>query len=305
MSPDFKTKVLADLEKTGFPAEFKVRRIIYSHSGHWDCTGTMGYFDLDEQKLRQIDVYAFMPSGDRVSPTKHTHTVWSLVIEVKKSESGKPWVVFKERRDVIRDVLLWHHDLVSYCNLPVEWERNFSWRIYEHSFCKGFDWVGAGIHESFKKPSDQSRPYAALITAVKAAEHFHQEGCTTMRSQPPIAADISENPTRLSFTRPVVIVDGELLSADLDQSGKLDVAEIEMAPMYVGYKSPRYDRERYRVDLVRLTALPRYLEFVERQHNAIRKAILDFGGLGEYTEAELIAGAQPRTATKRSETPPA
>ena len=294
MSPDFKGKVIADLEKTGFPAEFRVRRTIYTHSGGWDCTGTMGYFDLDEQKLRQIDVYAFMPCGDRVSKTKHTHTVWSLVIEVKKSEHGKPWVVFKERRDVIRDVLLWHQDLVSYCNLPAEWEKNFSWRVYEHSFCKGFHWIGSGIHESFKQPSDQSRPYGALISVVKAAEHFHQQGQASMDTKSPVTADISENPTRMFFTRPVVVLDGELLSAELDQAGNLDVCEIDMAPIYVGYKSSRYEREKYRVDLVRLSALPQYLEFVERQHNAIRQAILDLGGLSGYSETDFINGAKPR-----------
>ena len=294
MSPDFKSKVIADLERTGFPAEFKVRRIIYTHSGHWDCTGTMGYFDLDEQKLRQVDVYAFMPCGDRVSRTKHTHTVWSLVIEVKKSEQGKPWVVFKERRDVIRDVLLWRQDLVSYCNLPAEWEKNFSWRVYEHSFCRDLHWIGSGIHESFKQPSDHSRVYGALISVVKAAEHFNREAHGGMDAQSPVTADISESPTRLFFTRPVVVLDGELLCAELDEAGNLDLSEVDMAPIYVGYKSPRYEREKYRVDLVRLDALPRYLEFAERQHNAIRQAVLELGGLAGYSETELINGAKPR-----------
>lgn len=166
MSPEFEAKVLADLEKTGFPSEFQVRRAIYLRSGRWDSTGTMGFFDLDEQKLRQIDVYAFMPCGDRVSRTKFTHTVWNLIIEVKKSEGGKPWVVFKERRDVIREVLLWHQDLVSFCNLPAPWKKNFSWRVYENSLCKGLEWIGAGIHESFKQPSEASRPYTATLLHV-------------------------------------------------------------------------------------------------------------------------------------------
>lgn len=277
MSPEFKTKVIADLEKTGFPAEFKVRRLIYAHSGKWDCTGTMGYFDLDEQKLRQVDVYAYMPCGDHVHDSKFTHTVWSLVIEVKKSEHGKPWVVFKERRDVIRDVLLWRQDLVCYRNLPAEWDNNFGWRIYENSFCKGLHWIGAGVHESFKQPSDISRPYGAMISVVKAAEHFHQEFVSSFNGESTITDNFLENPTRLHFTRPVVVLDGELLTAELNEDGDLDVAEVDMAPMYVGNKSSRYQRERYRVDLVRLSALPAYLSSVEKQHNSIRKAILDLG----------------------------
>jgi len=300
MSPDLEKKVIADLEKTGFPSEFEARRIIYSFSGGWDCTGTMGYFDLDEQKLRQVDIYAFMPCGDRVSKTKHTHTVWHLIIEVKKSEGGKPWVVFTERRDVIRDVLRWRKDLVAYCNLPAEWDKNFSWRIYENSFCRGQHWIGYGVHESFKQPTEISRPYAVMLSVVKAAEHFHQETIFWMKKRPPVTNDISKNPTQLNFIRPVVVLDGELLTAELNKDGKLVVSEVEMSPMYVGYKSSHYDREWYRVDLVRLSALNKYMGFAEKQHNAIRKAILELGGLGTFTEEEIYNGAKPKKLSKDS-----
>ncbi len=294
MSPDFEKKVTADLEKTGFPSEFEARRIICSFSGHWDCTGTMGYFDLDERKLRQVDIYAFMPCGDRVSRTKHTHTVWHLIIEVKKSEGGKPWVVFKERRDVIRDVLRWEKDLVTYCNLPAEWDKNFSWRVYENSFCKGQHWIGYGVHESFKQPAETSRPYNAMLSVVKAAEHFYAETKSWRKRQPAVARDISVKPTSLDFIRPVVVLDGELLTAEVDSDGKLVVSEVDMAPMYVGYKSANYDRAWYRVDIVRLNALKKYLGFAEQQHNAIRKAILELGGLGGYSEEEIYNGAKPK-----------
>lgn len=90
MTDDLHKKVLADLEKTGFPSEFKARRVVQTQGARWDCTGTFGYFDRDEKKHRNVDIYAFMPCGDRVSPTKHTHSVWHLVIEVKKSDRGRP-----------------------------------------------------------------------------------------------------------------------------------------------------------------------------------------------------------------------
>jgi len=217
-----------------------------------------------------------------------------LVIEVKKSEGGKPWVVLKERRDVIRDVLLWHQDLVSYCNLPAEWDKNFGWRVYENSFCKGMHWIGFGIHESFKQPSESSRPYGAMISVVKAADHFSQEGQRWMKGQKGVTNDISKNPTRMLFVRPVVVLDGELLSAELDEAGTLKVTEIDMAPMHVGYKSGGYKREKYRVDVVRLSALDQYLGFVEKQHDAIRKAILELGGLSEFFEEEIYSGAKPK-----------
>jgi hypothetical protein len=137
-----------------------------------------------------------------------------------------------------------------------------------------------------------------MISVVKAAEHFHQQSQASMEAQSPVTADISENPTRLLFTRPVVVLDGELLSVELDEAGNLELSEIEMAPMYVGYKSNQYERERYRVDLVRLNALPRYLDIAERQHNAIRRAILELGGLAEYMQY-MEEGAREQTPTRK------
>ena len=95
MSPIFEKKVIEDLEKTGFPSEFKVRNIL--SAAKWMCSGTSGFFDLDEQKQRQLDVVAWKDCRDFVSEKGQIEAVWSLIIEVKKSEQGKPWVVFKEK----------------------------------------------------------------------------------------------------------------------------------------------------------------------------------------------------------------
>jgi hypothetical protein len=297
MSPDFKSKVIADLEKTGFPSEFKVRNAVLSFSGKWTCTGALGFFDLDERKLRQIDICAFMPCGDRVSKKLHTHTVWQLIMEVKKSESGKPWVVFKEDNFLLK-LAHWRSDLVTYCNLPVEWDSNFGWRIHENTFCREMNWLGYGIHESFKQPSETSRPYNAMVSVVKAAEHFHSQAVAGMKKQKAISSDITKNPTRVTFTRPVVVLDGELLTAEVDKNGKLVINEADMTPMCVGYKSSNYHRENYRVDVVRLSAIKQYLDFAEKQHDAIRKAILEFGGLSEFTEEEIYNGVEPKKKPK-------
>jgi hypothetical protein len=115
-----------------------------------------------------------------------------------------------------------------------------------------------------------------------------------MKAQKAVTHDISKNPTRMFFVRPVVVLDGELLSAELDEAGALKVMEIDMAPMHIGYKSGGYKREKHRVDVVRLSALDQYLGFVEKQHDAIRKAILELGGLGEFSEEEIYNGAKPK-----------
>lgn len=293
MSPDFEKRVMEDLEKTGFPSEFKVRNIVLSFSGKWTCTGTLGFFDLDEQKLRQVDVCAFMPCGDRVSKTQYTKTIWQLIMEVKKSEKGKPWVIFKEDNFLLKLGHMRNH-LAACCNLPVEWDKQFSFLIHENSFCRDLNWLGYGIHESFKQPSEISRPYNAMISVVKAAEHFHREATGRMKKQKPVTDDISKKPTQVTLTFPIVVLDGELLTAELDKTGKLVVSEVDIAPMCIGYKSSKYTRESYRVDVVRIDALNRYLSFAEKQHSAVRKAILEFGGMSGISEEQIIRGARPK-----------
>lgn len=298
MSPDFENRVIADLEKTGFPSEFKVRNIVLSFSGKWTCTGTLGFFDLDEQKMRQVDICAFMPCGDRVSRTQSTHTVWQLIMEVKKSENGKPWVVFKEENFLLK-LAHWRTNLVAYSNLPAEWDGNFSWRIHENTFCGNMNWLGYGIYESFKQPSETSRPYNAMVSVAKAAEHFHREASAGMKRKKSHTSDITKNPTHVTLTCPVVVLDGELLTAEVDKSGKLVIGEADMAPMCINYKSSQYNRESYRVDVIRLSALKQYLGFVEKQHDAIRKAILDLGGMSGYSDDEIYNGAKPKKLSKK------
>jgi hypothetical protein len=44
----------------------------------------------------------------------------------------------------------------------------------------------------------------------------------------------------------------------------------------------------------------KYMGFAEKQHNAIRKAILELGGLGTFTEEEIYNGAKPKKLSKDS-----
>lgn len=197
---------------------------------------------------------------------------------------------------MIREMSLWEKDFVAYRNLPCRRRETFLWRVYHDSFCSTLNWIGFGVHESFKEPSEISKPYGAMISVVKAAEHFHAEFKARLGQGSSITEDISENPTQLHFVRPVVVLDGVLLSACLGNDGNLHIEETAMAPMYVGYRSAEYEGDRYRVDLVQLDAFDRYLRLAEVQHNALRAAVLDYGGLRGLSEAELISGAKPDKA---------
>lgn len=299
MSPDLEKRVIEDLEKTGFPSEFKVRNVL--SAAKWMCSGISGFFDLDEQKQRQLDVVAWKDCRDFVSKKEQIEAVWSLIIEVKKSEQGKPWVVFKEK-NFSTEIFGSEHslanlELVAYCNLPAAWDGEFSGRIGKFSYCHDMRWLGYAIHESFKQPSESSRPYNAMVSVAKAAEHWHMEAIDRVKSQKPITSDITKHPTRVTLTRPLIVLDGELLTAELNENGELVVNEVDIAPMFLSYKSPQYRREGYRLDVVRLTAFNKYLEFIEKQHNTLSKSIFDLGGVRGCSVIErLHLGAQP---TKR------
>lgn len=292
MEESNKAKIIADLEKSGFLSELQARQIVQHYSGHWNCFGSMSFFDLDEHKLRQVDLYAVMPCGDRVGRENHTHTVWTLVGEIKKSE--RPWVVLKDRHDVLVDYLRQKDQLLSYYNFPGD-PVNLIGAMHRASYSFGYQWIGCGLHESFKSPSESSRPYSAFVAVVKAAEHFHREYSKSTSGREKLTFDIQKNPTHLNFIQPIVIVDGQLYGAEVDKAGKVNVEELDMAPMIVSFRSPNYARENYRIDIVRLSALRDYLSMIENQHNEIRKLILNLGGVSSYTEAELINGAKAKS----------
>jgi len=85
-------KILSDLERSGYPLEINATSILESNG--WNVINQEGYFDLESNKWRTIDIIATkniaLPS---LSAYERLHI--SLIIECKKSD--KPWVFLGKR----------------------------------------------------------------------------------------------------------------------------------------------------------------------------------------------------------------
>jgi hypothetical protein len=128
--------------------------------------------------------------------------------------------------------------------------------LEESSLLATNGWRGSGVHEGFKKPTDNSTWYTAFVTACKAAESAYEREVT------------ASGPNRVGtiyFIKPVVVVDAILVAAELDKDAELLLTEIDNAAFSFEYQSQAYGRSRYQLDLVTLAGLPEYLDLIERQ----------------------------------------
>jgi hypothetical protein len=105
------------------------------------------------------------------------------------------------------------------------------------------------------------RWYSAFVSVCKACETAYE----------------SDEPARTTviaqLIKPIVVLDGVLVAAELGEDAKPVLTEIEQAPFRFEYRSDRYDRAAYYPDLVTLAGLPRYLERTAERMNALLRAL--------------------------------
>lgn len=264
MNDELKNKVINDLEESGFSSEMKAVRAFLARK--WQCKSGTGYFDLDEQKTREIDLEALQHLSDK---EEKVECFFFIVGEVKKS--NKPWVVFKNMSSQLwlSDVV---NNLVSCENLPIS---RFDLRdeLSRNSLLVKRGWKGNGIHESFKKPEQPSRWYFGFVSSCKAAEYTLEINSSAPKEERP-EDWAPDKTTYYVFVKPVVILDGILLSAEMLDDGSIKIDEIDAAPMGFDYKTRQYKRGRYIVDVVKLESIDKYLELTEQRHQDLFGRIL-------------------------------
>ena len=275
MDNAFKQRVIKDLEKSGFGSEMRVIRTFLAKQ--WSCSGNLNYFDKDEQKTRECDLQAHRMLMEKLDNEKFIQSYYHIVAEVKKSE--KPWVIFREDLSdkPLRTGDAWNN-LIFYDNLPFE-PRILYDDMTSESLIAQLRWNGYGIHECFKNPDIPSRWYSACVSVCKAAEHALKAESWPKIEGVEKVLDVFQNPPYLVFVKPVVILDGILLAADLSDQGELSIAEIEMAPMEFHFKSKSYTRSSYRVDIIGINGLEKYIELTNKRHNRIHQGLLKYSGI--------------------------
>ncbi|HEX8179469.1 MAG TPA: hypothetical protein VF525_07995 [Pyrinomonadaceae bacterium] len=270
MDNAFRQSVIQDLEKSGFGSEMRAIKIFLSEQ--WSCSGSPNYFDKDEQRTRECDLQAHRMLMKRLENDKYIQSFYHIVAEVKKSE--KPWVVFREdlSESPLRTGDAWNN-LTFSVNLPFKPSRLFK-DMTSASLISQLKWRGYGAHECFKKPDSPSRWYSSCMSACKAAEHVLEGESWQYKEDPAEKADIYENPPYLVFVKPLVILDGILLAADLSDEGEMSIAEINAAPMDFYFKSKAYNRSSYRPDIVTINGLRDYIQLSNIRHDHIHQGLL-------------------------------
>jgi hypothetical protein len=265
MNPEFEKEIIADLEKSGFSSELRSIRTFLSCG--WGCTGFANYFDLDQELITGVDLYAW--KDKEVHQEKLRYGVqFRIDAEVKKAEKN-PWIVFKEQTDHVIDDHI--NNLTHICGLVP-----FSLRhaMAQNSAYSQLRWKAYGIHEGFKKPSAPSRSYSAMINACKSAEYtlkvssaFYRE--FEERSKGREDDEHGYKVRFVVFVKPIVVLDGILLAASLSDTGQISIEEIQFAPVLFHYKSKHCEKGIYLVDIVTLEGLEEYIRMSESRHQTI------------------------------------
>lgn len=258
MNEHLRKKLVADLRTSGFYSEMMAIRAC--RSAGWECRGSFTYFDRDERTTRECDFEAMREWRELREDGTGFKVIARLLGQVKKSE--KPWIVFADRQSHER-FEDGSENLLHVAATENRWKTGTVLRRYSPALGNG--WIASGLHEAFKKPTDTSKWYSAFVSVCKASESAFDAVAET-------GIDVGAQ-----LLKPVVVLDGLLTVAELAPDEELVVSETDHAGFRFEYRSDRYDRAAYYLDLVTLAGLPRYLERTARRMTAVLDAL---GGEG-------------------------
>jgi len=273
VTDDLEARLKKDLEKSGFGSEMLASRRAVEAGFH--IVGGDAFLDLDEERIRETDVSAWRGWTCRLDDESVALLSVFLSMEVKKSK--QPWIVFS-RADHPRFGGESGRHLIYASNLPADLFAIRS-AVQTDSVRQRAGWVGTGVHEAFKKPSESSRWYRSCITACKAAESAMRREASAEDPRGSTADDLRQSATFFLISRPVVVLDGRLFRAGLGANAEIELNECQEAAFEFRFQSAHCQEGHYDVDLVTLRGLPNYLQRWTPRFEAIGRRLLDIAGL--------------------------
>ena len=271
MEKNLKEKLSDYIKKeTGYLEELKVGNI-FSEAG-WDVRHSNYYLDRDEEKGREIDVYASKNIIFKDSSGKKIYIGLNLVCEVKKSIK-KPWVIFstkKSRYDSFFGFSLYYEN-----NMKNVLEQKITTKVDRNSSISNFARIGETYCEAFinctkKSSSDYSQIFKSLTSSAKASEYFlSMRECNYLGN----ALRNALYTKSIEFFEPIVIFDGLMFEAYLNKQNELELDEINHIPVFFNRISPKYDRNNYIIDVITIKELPNLLRSKVKWINTIKEKI--------------------------------
>jgi len=257
MNTELVEKIKKDLQKSGFASEMKAGQIC--NLAGWETRHSQGYVDKDSGSFRDTDLVARYQSD-----STNARAVLYLHMELKKSE--KPWLSFIETKDNLAGKG-WVGARRQF-GVPAGsgTATKYSNAMTPFSLAKKNGFVGIGVHEFFKDPREEGPFFRAAVTACKAAVTFIDDNFPESSKN-----DQFENDKATAITSvPVVVLDGILCSAELDEESNIQIEEQSALSMKFSFASKNYGGKGYQsVDLVALSALSEYLKLKKKQVMAL------------------------------------
>ncbi len=253
-------------EKTGYLEELRVGNIFLKAG--WDVRHSNYYLDRDEEKGREIDIYAIKRNAFKDSLGKEIHISINLICEVKKSIK-KPWVIFSTKKSKYEN--FFGYSLYYEKNMKNALDHKIMMKVDRNSSINSFTRIGetyceAYINNTLKSGSDYSQIFKSLTSSTKASEYF-----LSMREDDYLADAIS--PKSIEFFEPIVIFDGLMCEAYLNKQNELELNEINHIPVLFNRISPKYKRNNYIIDVITIKELPNLLTSKEKWINTIKEKI--------------------------------
>jgi hypothetical protein len=263
MDKDLATKIAADIAKSGFGSEMRVLKAL--RNAGWRATGFANYEDLDTGNTRESDIVAHIVLAESAQDDDFNvlyQSFFSLSIEVKKTE--KPWVVFKEVPNAPIDLFEGWGGLVFCDGLDKKGRARMGRSLSDTNLAKKLGWFGNGVHEAFKNPDQPSRWYSCFISVCKAAEDNLRRNSWVIEDK-----QNSNQWPYMWYVKPLVIIDGGLYTAQLDDKNELTISSESMCSVKFKFTSSNYKRREYMIDIVQIDHLNTYLEFCRERHKEL------------------------------------
>ena len=254
MEKDLKTKLLKDINKSGFIDELEIASILRKKG--WNVDQNTNFVDIDSGKPREIDIIAstsIIEEGLKIN--------LNLIIEVKKS--NKPWIIYTSEfknysfhRFTASGILKKFNEFV---------DDNFDIKIAENMPNSKFDRLGTSYKEAFKDANSPSKIYEALQSCFKATIFNYRPGDPEIL--PPVF-DGSETKV-IEIYYPLVILNGNLYEAFLDKKGEIDIESKSYIPVLFPFHSDNLKAKKFYVDIISKKWFENYLELIDNWINGL------------------------------------
>lgn len=263
---DLKTKIIKDIKKSGFLSEMKTSAMLIKN-GWSNIHAAETFLDKDFNKSREIDITTYKAKYDKeykISLGIH------LIIEIKKT--SKPWIIFcQESHSTIYSGIGWGHinfaDNITPSQLSFDDINLKNRHANSHLF-------GTSYYEAFKKPTDNSQVYSALMTCCKAAVHSKKLNSWAVEENKKYNANKNHD---LDFFLPIVVLDGLMFQSTLDTDGEISLKEVDYSPITLNYSSMNYKETTFYPEIITLKGLKTYLEDIDKwrtsMYNSLKRNI--------------------------------